>query len=228
MPLRRPRGGRSRILSPRKSTSGTSGPARRIPVAPRSPANEAAVRRTGVRPARVVQARPTNVTFSRSALPEGSIPRCSSVFLGVSACRCDAWPNDWPKRASGKDGNTSPKVPCYDDRWPSPICTSSPLRSVKAAPEPGGLTRLGGLGPMGYTHVSTPMTDLANGSRAVPEHPQCIVCGALTPETTPDQTLTTGFGWRVTLHKLADKTRTVEYRCPACWKRQKALGAKRA
>jgi hypothetical protein len=58
------------------------------------------------------------------------------------------------------------------------------------------------------------------------ERPHCVVCGASAPETNTDQTLISAtFGWRLTRQALPDGSRALEWRCPSCWKRQKALQA---
>jgi hypothetical protein len=54
------------------------------------------------------------------------------------------------------------------------------------------------------------------------EHPTCIDCGTQAPETNTSYTLISAtFGWRLTRKVNADGTRSVEWRCGNCFKKNK-------
>jgi hypothetical protein len=56
------------------------------------------------------------------------------------------------------------------------------------------------------------------------DHPTCIDCGVNAPDTNSTYTLISAtHGWRLTRRILADGTRGVEWRCPACWNAHKGL-----
>jgi hypothetical protein len=55
---------------------------------------------------------------------------------------------------------------------------------------------------------------------------RCVGCAAVQPETTPNDTVTlisATSGWRLTRRELPGGVRTIEWRCPECWRKHKAL-----
>jgi hypothetical protein len=51
---------------------------------------------------------------------------------------------------------------------------------------------------------------------------KCLDCRAQAPETVVgDTSVSTTFGWRLIRRTMADGSRTVEWRCPACWAKYK-------
>lgn len=56
----------------------------------------------------------------------------------------------------------------------------------------------------------------------------CADCGALSPETSGSQTLTSSMGWRFMRERLADGTMRAVWRCGRCWQAHKALAGQAA
>src|ERR1019366_4802605 len=46
----------------------------------------------------------------RNAEVRGSIPRCSTIFAGKSACSWATWPNPWPDRPPVSSGGSAGKT----------------------------------------------------------------------------------------------------------------------
>ncbi|HEY2514764.1 MAG TPA: hypothetical protein VGI39_28055 [Polyangiaceae bacterium] len=52
----------------------------------------------------------------------------------------------------------------------------------------------------------------------------CIDCGKVSPETETNYTLISAqFGWRLSRRRMANGDFVVEWRCPDCWRKRKAL-----
>jgi hypothetical protein len=56
----------------------------------------------------------------------------------------------------------------------------------------------------------------------IADRPKCVACGSEAPETRTEYTLISAqYGWRVIRNRRAPGTTSIEWYCPACWKRRK-------